>query len=340
MRERERDRPIGGIKLNRVCNPFWLVLVESTIRELLRAAFHPNHFLINYSRASGSSSRTVRKLAVLSKRSPTNEILIHCFETRWTDKEKIIQEIWKVSRNWNFKRWKFSSTFNCSGIKIFIRVYASFSFFLSFFSNFREKKNLNPLVSVGRAAEESRVYLFNRIFFNGEGKIFNKLGNVSRKKPARFTDGNRAKYYFHKLARYGGSFFTWLVRIYSTTVAGNRGKVLGRRENEGRLLVPEMGSAFSPDHRKIWCFEAYTYACVYIYIHIYVSQCQPRNVYSDRIRISVCVNASTSSRRDTFVHTMKPAPALDSIKLRWKCGANGLRELAFTATSRHLFSWI
>lgn len=141
--------------------------------------------------------------------------------------------------------------FNCSGIKIFIRVYASFSFFLSFFSNFREKKNLNPLVSVGRAAEESRVYLFNRIFFNGEGKIFNKLGNVSRKKPARFTDGNRAKYYFHKLARYGGSFFTWLVRIYSTTVAGNRGKVLGRRENEGRLLVPEMGSAFSPDHRKI-----------------------------------------------------------------------------------------
>lgn len=127
---------------------------------------------------------------------------------------------------------------------------------------------------------KSRVYLFNRIFFNGEGKIFNKLGNVSRKKPARFTDGNRAKYYFHKLARYGGSFFTWLVRIYSTTVAGNRGKVLGRRENEGRLLVPEMGSAFSPDHRKIWCFEAYTYACVYIYIHIYVSQCQPRNVYS------------------------------------------------------------
>lgn len=42
-----------------------------------------------------------------------------------------------------------------------------------------------------------------------------------------------------------------------------------------------------------------------------------------------------ASRHDTSVHTMKPAPALHSIKLRWKCRANGLRE---HLTWRYLFS--
>lgn len=181
----------------------------------------------------------------------------------------------------------------CSGIKI-IRFYPSFytlsrfflfssllPFFFFFFFKLSEKKNLNSLVSVGRAAEEPRfrVYLFNHIFFNGEGKYSTNLEMFPVK--SRFTDGNRGKYYFHKLGRYGGSFFTWLVRIYSTTVAGNRSKVLGRRENEGRIARPRNGIRFfagPPENSMLRSL----YLCMYIYI----SQCQPRNVYGDRIRIS------------------------------------------------------
>lgn len=104
-------------------------------------------------------------------------------------------------------------------------------------------------------------------------------------------------------------------------------KFLDGERTKGELLVPEMGSAFSPDHRKIRCFEAYTY----VYIYIYISMSTEKRLWRPHTNFN-------ASRYDTSVHTMKPAPALHSIKLRWKCRANGLREPTFNGTWRYLFS--
>ena len=62
-----------------------------------------------------------------------------------------------------------------------------------------------------------------------------------------------------------------------------------------------MESAFSPDHRKIRCFGAYTYACIYVYLNV--------NRETFMATAHEFQFASTPPPPPTRPYTMKPAPA-------------------------------
>lgn len=79
-------------------------------------------------------------------------------------------------------------------------------------------------------------------------------------------------------------------------------KFLDGERTKGDCSSPKWNPLFRRTTGKFDALEL-----ILMRVYIYISQCQPRNVYGDRTRISVCVNASTSS--DTSVHKMKPAPA-------------------------------
>lgn len=191
-----------------------------------------------------------------------------------------------------------------------------FFFFLPFF--FFELSGEKEFKPVGQRWSSSRraAFIYSIVFFSMEkGKYSTNLEMF----PVKSRPGS--------LTAIGQNIISinWqgMAAVFSLGLSGyilrrlqeTGAKFLDGERTKGDCSSPKWDPLF---RRTTGKFDAskliLMHVCIYIYI--YVSQCQPRNVYSDRIRISVCVNASTSSRRDTFVHTMKPAPALDSIKLR------------------------